>query len=450
MCTMWWGRCFVAVTMLLNTTMVSGQVITTFAGNGTLTSTGDGGQATGAGIGLPLKGAFDKYGNFYVGQGASGCRVRKIAPDGIITTIAGTGISGFWGDGGPATAARFKNAQAIAVDSVGNVYVADSYDSRIRKIDITTGIITTIAGDGTYGYGGDGGPATAATFYNILDIGFDNNGDLYIADYNNTRVRKINSAGIVNTIAGTGALTGYGGDGGLAAATSIYGPSGLCFDNEGNLYIADWHSRVMKVNPAGIITTVAGNGVGLSGGDGTPATVAQTRPFKVAFDAAGNLYIAEYNFDKVRKVSPSGIITTFVGTGVGAYSGDGGPATAAEINAPAGLAFDSCGNLYIPCAHDNHIRKVLIDPFCDNPAALWAQRVTTRGELSIYPNPANDVLHVNAPGKVSSIAILNLTGQTVFSNEYDNEQVEVNIGQLPTGVYFIKVNGTEIRKFVKR
>jgi hypothetical protein len=200
-------------------------------------------------------------------------------------------------------------------------------------------------------------------------------GELYVADYMNCRVRKINSSGIVSTIAGKGRLGYYGGDGGLADTTALVAVAGICFDTEGNLYIADDGARILKVNPAGIITTVAGDGIGGAGsGDGGPATMAQIWPFKVAVDAPGNIYIAEYSLDKVRKVSPSGIITTFVGTGVGAYSGDGGPATAAEINAPSGLALDSCGNLYISCAHDNHIRKVLIDPICDNPATLWVHR----------------------------------------------------------------------------
>ena len=444
-------RCWFISLLLFVTSLSQGQIITSIIGNGTATNTGDGGSATSAGIYYPCGGVFDKYGNFYFAEGIGGFTVRKVSSSGIISTYAGTGFSGYSGDGGPATLAKMKNPQAVTVDTAGNLFIADEYDTRIRRVDAITGMISTVAGTGVAGYNGDGIAATAAQLAGPIDLCFDRMGNLYIADYGTgSRVRKINTLGIITTFAGTG-YPSYGGDGGLADTTSINPPTGICFDTVGNLYMGDRHGYVQKVNTAGFISTYAGVGLSGSSGDGTPATSAMTEPYKLTFDRLGNLYIVEYGWNKIRLVNSMGIITTVAGTGVAGFSGDGGLATAAKMDHPAGITADSCNNLYIADSRTYYIRKVNFHPLCGMPdtATLGGIPINITGELSIYPNPVNDVLYISSPGKINSISICSFTGQTVYSHEYDRENVEVNVGALPTGVYFIKVNGKEVRKFVK-
>ncbi len=279
----------------------------------------------------------------------------------IITTIAGTGIAGFSGDIGQATAAELHNPNGISLDATGNIYIADYRNNRIRMIN-TAGIITTIAGNGIGGYSGDGGQATAAELRGPDEIKFDLLGNIYISDVQNQRIRKVNTAGIISTIAGSGA-GGFGGDGGPATAAQLTWPNGIAIDISGNLYIADtWNQCVRMVNTAGIITTIAGvplSGVGYSG-DGGPATAAQLYyPCGVTLDATGNLYISDNTNNRIRKINTVGIINTVVGTGVAGFSGDGGQATAAELNGPYnGIVFDALGSFYIPDYGNNRIRKV--------------------------------------------------------------------------------------------
>ncbi|MBI6545863.1 MAG: hypothetical protein HY692_03655, partial [Cyanobacteria bacterium NC_groundwater_1444_Ag_S-0.65um_54_12] len=222
-------------------------------------------------------------------------RIRKVDTAGIITTVAG---SSGWvlGDGGPATSAQLNQPHGMAVDVTGNLYIADRDNNRIRKVD-TAGIITTVAGNGTYGYSGDGGPATSAQLGKPNSIAMDGGGNLYIADEYNNNIRKVDTAGIITTVAGNGTL-GYSGDGGLATSAQFYYIYGVAVDANGNLYIADWNNnRIRKVDTAGIITTVAGNGTPGYSGDGGPATnAALNRPYGVAVNAAGTLlYISDAN-----------------------------------------------------------------------------------------------------------------------------------------------------------
>jgi uncharacterized protein (TIGR03437 family) len=239
------------------------------------------------------------------------------------------------------------------------LYIVDGGNSCIRKV-ATNGIITTVAGNGSYGYSGDGGPATSAQLYNPLGVAVDAAGNLYIADSANSRIRKVATNGIITTGAGSGSI-GYSGDAGPATSAQLRGPSGVAVDAAGNLYIADaGNSRIRKVATNGIITTVAGNGSPGYSGDGGPATRAQLYlPLGVAVDAAGNLYIitdSDYYVSRIRKVATNGIITTIAGNGSPGYSGDGGPATSAQLDDTSGVAVDATGNVYVAVTGNNAIR----------------------------------------------------------------------------------------------
>ena len=331
--------------------------IGTIAGDGSNSDLGDGGPAACSEVNMVYGIAADASGNAYVAE-YSGSRIRKItASTGIITTIAGNGTLGFSGDGGQATAAAIHGANGVAVDASGNVYIADYGNHRIRKVTVSTGIITTIAGGGI---GGDGGPATAATLGNIYGVGIDGSGNVYIADYSSAVIRKVTvSSGIISTIAGTG-VQGYNSDGIAATAAKLYYPTGVAVDGSGNVYISDsYNARIRKVT-GGIISTYTGNGTGGYSGDGGQATAAQIlSPYGVALDASGNVYIADFNNDLIRKVTTStGIITSIAGNYSNGFSGDGGPATNAQIVQPTGVAVDATGNVYIADYGNARIRKV--------------------------------------------------------------------------------------------
>lgn len=263
---------------------------------------------------------------------------------GIITTLAGTGLLGHSGDGGRATLATFYNPDGVAVDGHGNVYIADVGNSRVRKVS-PDGTITNYAGTGTAGFSGDGGPATSAQLKNPKGLAVDGQGNLYIADW--YRVRKVSPGGTITTIAGSNGI--YLGDGGPATSAALNTPTAVAVDGQGNVFITDTeHQLVRKVSPDGIITTLAGTGGFGFSGDGGPATSAELRdPDGVAVDGEGNVYIADSGNNRVRKVSPDGTISTVAGTGTAGLSGDGGPATSAELYYPSGVAVDGQGRLYI-------------------------------------------------------------------------------------------------------
>jgi hypothetical protein len=337
------------------------QVITTFAGNGTSGVGGDGGPATTAQVSNTYGVAADGLGNVYLAEYGY-YRIRKVNTAGIITTYAGTGSQGYTGDGGPATAAQIGWVYGIAADAAGNVYLADWEYARIRKID-PSGIITTIAGTGTIGYTGDGGPATAANIGEAWSIAVDGSGNVYFHDWNYYHVRKVNSAGIISTFAGNGS-PGFSGDGGPATAAAIDNSWAIASDPSGNVYISGWTSssteyRVRKINTSGIINTFAGTGTGGFSGDGGPATTALLGwVYGVAADASGNVFIADYGNDRVRRVDPSGNINTIAGSGTVGFSGDGGPATAAALNRPYGIAVDGSDNIYFGDYSNQRIRKI--------------------------------------------------------------------------------------------
>jgi len=334
---------------------LNAQIITTIAGTDSAGYSGDGFPATAAKFSSPHD-LVVLHGYVYVSD-QNNNRIRKISPSGLITTIAGTGTAGYMGDGGQATAAELNLPTGLAIDTSGNLYIADQSNYRIRKIN-TSGIITTIAGNGGFAFSGDGIQATATGLF-PSGVAADNSGNIYIAEQSNYRIRKVNNAGIITTIAGVG-TGGFSGDGGPATDAQI-APSGVAVDNSGNVYVADvFNNRVRIINTSGIINTFAGNGSAGYGGDGDPATadsVALQAPQCVRIDSIGNVYIADNFNDRIRKVDTSGIISTIAGNGTAGFSGDNGPATAAELNAPSGVAIDATGKVYIADNFNNRIRR---------------------------------------------------------------------------------------------
>ena len=329
---------------------VSNGVIVTAAGNGTPGFSGDNGPATSAQLGAGGL-AVDSSGNLYIAD-TFNSRIRKVT-NGVITTVAGNGTQNFSGDDGPAPSAQLYNPHGVAAGPDGSLYIADSSNNRIRKV--TNGVITTVAGNGTAGFSGDYGPALGAQLSDPEGVAVDSAGNLYIADALNSRVRKV-SNGVITTVAGGGANLG---DNGSATSAQLYSPKGVAVDSAGNLYIADTYNQLIRKVSNGVITTVAGTGThGPSSGDNGPATSASLfSPSGVAVDSAGNLYIADTGNSRVRKVT-NGIITTVAGTGGYGFSGDNGPATSAQLYNPEGITVDAAGNLYIADTLDNRIRKV--------------------------------------------------------------------------------------------
>jgi hypothetical protein len=333
--TAWDGRGNAASTTLA-VTYNAPAVLTTFAGSRTnFGFRGEGDAAGAAHLFRPESLTFDAAGNLYIAD-TGNHRVRKVTPAGVITTFAGGGRIGYGGDGGPATAAELNEPQAVAVDSSGNVYISDTNNHRVRKVT-PAGIISTFAGAGVAGFGGDGGPAAAALLDTPGGLAVDGANNLLIADAGNHRVRRINLAtGVITTVAGSG--YGFGGDSGRAADAKLYFPTGVAADGMGNLYIADTgNNRVRKVTPPGFISTAAGTGNSLDLG----------APGGLTVDGAGNLYIAEQGRHRIRKLTPGGVFTTVAGTGAAGAGGEGGAATDAQLNQPAGVAVDRAGNLFV-------------------------------------------------------------------------------------------------------
>ena len=371
-------------------------IITTVAGTGSLMGSAVNGQpAAQAYFSRPTGLAVDGAGNLYIAD-AGLYYVYRIDPKGIITVWAGNGTLTFTGAGGPATSAGICAQGSLGADAAGNLYIPDTLTNSIRKVD-TLGILTTVAGSpGSLGFAGDGGPATSAILSSPADAAPDTGGVLWIADSSNFRVRKVDAAGVIATVAGLSGWS-YAGDGGQATSAQLSAISGVALDAAGNLFIADTNNvRIREVSKAGIITTVAGSGIMGSSGDGGPATSAQLfAPSSVAVDptgnvyvgdlgearrvdtngnilsvvttaaccspsvavdAAGNLYVADSN--RVRKIDKYGSVTPVAGSGTAGYSGDGGPATWAQLSNPVGTALDPYGNLYIADFNNARIRKV--------------------------------------------------------------------------------------------
>ena len=394
-------------------------VISTIAGNGTAGYAGDNGSALSARLSQPRYVAVDTQGNVIISDTGNN-RVRKVSASGTITTIAGNGTAGYSGDNGPGANAALNAPEGVAADSAGNVFVVDSNNERVREISLS-GIITTVAGNGGNGNTGDGGPAISAQLNGSYGLALDGAGDLFLASYYSFSIREVWASGIITTVAGTNAY--YSGDNGAAPSAQLI-PAGVAVDSQGNIYVAD-NSRVRKVTPAGIITTVAGTGQCCGPGqNNVPATSAVISPQKVAADSSGNLYITDF-FSVIHKVSASGTITTIAGNGTAGYGGDNGPAVSAMLGAsPGGLAVDGAGNVFIADTANNRVRKVSLTGVIttvagngtagfagDNGPAVAAQlsqptgvAVDGQGNLYIADTSNSRIRRVSAAGTITTVA----------------------------------------------
>jgi uncharacterized protein (TIGR03437 family) len=433
-------------------------IVTRLAGNSRVGYQGDGGSVLNAQFGGSIRAAVDPAGSLYIADFRNH-RLRKVSPAGVITTIAGDGIAAYSGDGGPAQQAELIGPADVAADSRGNVFLLDG--ARIRKIS-AAGIISTVAGTGSSGYSGDGGPAVSAQLSTPSGIVVDSSGSIYFADYDVLRVRKISPDGIIQTVAGTGAY-GHSGDGGPAINARLEGPGALALDRNGSLYLIDGTQEdadgasIRKVSPAGIITTVStrsdlGNlwalaidpddtlfvaqmdfgRIGRIEGDGSITTIAGRAgsaddflrpmpaasaqfysPIGVAVDAKGSVYIADSSIHRVRVIYPAGIITTVAGTGSAGYSGDGGLATQSSLYLPSGVAVDTRGNVYIADHGNRRIRKVSPAGTITTVAGtgtnvpvgdVWAVATDSADNLYVADTSSQQIRRISTDGTVTIVA----------------------------------------------
>jgi len=344
--------------------------ISTLAGTGEQGFEGEGVQATTAKVNNPFGLALDASGNLYIADQLNN-RIRKLTSDGVITTVAGTGTASFTGDGSSATSAAVNHPCGLVVDSAGNIYIADTANNVIRKVT-SAGTISTFAGTGGIGNTGDEGEAAKAVLDHPIGLALDSSGQLYIADTGNNRVRVVGADGKINAFAGTG-TAGSTGDGGPAKEALLNRPQGIFVDAGGVVYIADtFNHRIRKVDAGGTITTIAGIGTPGFSGDGGPATKAALRyPKSVTADSAGNLFIVDSFNARIRVIGPDGVIRTVAGDGVLGYGGDDGPAAKARLRFPSAVVLDNAGRLYVTDTQNNRVRLLAPPPSIkDAPASV--------------------------------------------------------------------------------
>ncbi len=422
--------------------------------------------------------ATDNKGNLFIVDSVNQ-RIRRVdATTQIITTAAGSGVLGFSGDGGPATLAQFNDIDGVEADIQGDIFIADTGNNRIREVDGASGIVKTIAGNGTAVFSGDGSPATSASLRYPSGVSLDAQGNVYIADTYNNRIRMVNQAtGMISTVAGIGTY-GYSGDGGSALLGQLHFPLGVAVDALGNIFIADTSNhRIRRVNKSdGVMTTIAGNGVQGFGGDGGPAAASSLNdPGGVIVDAAGNLFIADTGNHRIREVDGStGYISTIAGTGTAFYSGDGGPAILACLNSPTSVGKDGEGSLYIADDNNNVVRKVAallviathtptpLSTITSTPTksvtpmatATPTTTLTPVCESHVWPDPFNPayasggVLKVSCVPSGGTVSFFTLSGELVKKiQEVDgmafwNGQNQ-NGALVSTGVYFYVIQQGE-------
>ena len=422
--------------------------ITTVAGTGAPGSLGDNGPAISAQLNYPFHLSVDGSGNLYIAD-FSNHRVRRVDKiTGIITTIAGTGTAGSLGDNGPAISAQLNTPLGVLADGSGNLYIADFSNHRVRKVD-ASGNITTVAGTGVSGFSGDGGSATSAQLAAPSSMFLDGSGNLFITDESNHRVRRVDKiTGIITTVAGTGA-TAYNGDNRPATTANLTYPRDIFVDGSGNLFITEVHGhRVRRVDKiTGLITTVAGTGTTAYNGDNRLATTANLfHPQAVFVDGTGNVFITEWGSHRVRRVDKAtGIITTVAGTGTSGSLGDNGPATSAQLSGPLGMAVDNSGNMYIANHLSHRVRKIegLVEPSTQPIANAGSDQTVDVGDTvqldgSGSSDPNNDSLNY----------AWQLTGSPSGSSVFLSNTTAANPTFVPdvAGVYVVQLvvdDGTE-------
>ena len=426
----------ITATCVLFCSLSNAQTITTIAGGGTsgYGTIGPAITATFNGIGGLV---FDKAGNLYLAE-TYGNRIRKIDVSGIVTTFAGSSSAGFSGDGGQANLAVLHSPMGIAIDSLGDVTFSDFANSRVRKIN-TLGIIKTIVGNGSFGYVGDGGQATSARLGYPQGITYDNYGNLYIADNSGNTVRSVNTSSIINETAGGGTCSSnYCGDGGLAIDARMSGPSNIAFDPiSGNLYIVDGGNACIRVvDNLGVITTYAGKGtINNISYSGPAISVKLGIPMALAIDGAGNLFISDGGNHCIRMVNTNGIISTIAGNGSTYYSGDGGLAINAGLGGPGGITFDAAGNLYFADIGNTPLGSTGAIIRKIDHVGVTGIKENNFGEqnVTIYPNPNDGRFTVNIDKHVRCL-IYNTNGEIVLEKVVSKNNL-VDLSNLGNGIY---------------
>lgn len=439
--------------LVFNLSLISkSQIITTFAGNGVIANTGDGGSATAASIDYPGFSVFDNDGNYYIATGTGGRIVRKIDRNGIITNFAGTpGVNGNSGDGFLATDAKLKSPIGLAVDKSGNVFISDSHNNNIRKVNPFTGLISLVCGTGVAGYSGDGGNAISATLSNPNGICIDKFNNLYIADYGNHRIRKVDSNGIITTFAGNG-VAGFSGDGGMANMAQIRGVFDVTADTFGNVYIADEaNGRIRKVELNGLISTIAGTGIVGYSGDGGLAINANISPHDVTCDKFGNIYTCDLYENKIRIIKSNGIIELLAGTGELGFSGDGGHPLLAKFRRVYKVAIDTCNNLYFSDLNNYRVRKISYN-YCNYLSVNYDVFFNKNIGDTLFPNPFKETIKIKSKDPILYLEIIDLFGNIKCKRILDGKNNSIDISFediLPAGVYIVRVNDVWVGKVVK-
>jgi len=435
--------------------------ITTIAGNNTAGFSGDGGAATAGQLNNPTALAVDNAFSVYIAD-TFNHSIRQVQANGTISTIAGVGAPGYGGDGAAATAAGLYLPCGLFLDPSGNVFIGDSGNSVVREVTRSNGFINTIAGEYLLpGFSGDGASANLAQLNLPCGVALDSSNNLYIADSNNNRIREMAApSGTISTFAGGGTV-GTLGDGGLAFLADINWPQTVVVAPSGNIYIADTENHRIRMVSNGKIYTVAGNGVAGFKGDGDLAVNAElNRPFAIALDRAGNLYIADSENFRIRRVAPSGVITTIAGNGHSGYAGDGGPATAATLNYPEGVAVDANGNVYIADTQNNVVRMLTPPANPGGLPAISSGGVVTAQDFGGFPKVSpgswieiygtnlastarswanSDFSYLVAPTSLSGTSVT-IGGQPAFVDYISSNQIDVQVpSTLNPGVQQITV-----------
>ncbi len=443
--------CLLCCLGLISVAPVSAQgIITTLAGDGITQYIGVGSPATAFGLAYPRGIYADKKGKVYIANSGYGI-VNTVYHDTLTNIIGDTSRPGDTGDGGMADTAGIDYPYGVWLDTAGNIYVTEWLNSLIRKVDAHTGIISTVCGIPGGGYGGDNGPATAARLSHPYAICTDIAGNIYIPDYNNQRIRKITAAtGIITTIAGNG-VNGFDGDGGMATNAKLSFPNSVAVDTAGNVYFSEMgNSTIRRIDvAAGIIKTIAGTGTQGYSASGTLAIHAQlSQPNSVFIDKFGYTYISDFGNDIIRVISPDSLLYTIAGNGIYNYTGDGGPPLEASFRGPSGVFVNDSGYIYIADGVASVVRRM--SPIVQLNVGIHD---LTTPSFDIYPNPSSGTFTIT-PGKQwteGNITLYNTLGQSIYTKSIGSRPVDLDLGNYPSALYFVRyrtVSGETTRKIL--